>query len=321
MTKLNEVRVKRNERVELYRDENIVVVVPLTHLALKKYANRCQWCINDDKYEWEHYHQGRHAMVIQRKPKKLKIGITGNPTASEILIISRWGEGGYKFKDVCDILGYDFKDETELGDYEVEITNNIDNFATNIIYYSPEYGIYDMEDNFLWNYHYEISDIPNVTSKVIEIMDNFLSNNEAEQSSQVNESSDADGKVIYFDDKFKKNYEMVLNKTFTKKYPWFIDFKLDNLSLADFRKEYMGIEGTISVDADWLGNQWREHFYSIPFPDDFDDVSFGDFISGDLSKNISNSFLSLFNLLLASDRGLTAKKMSYSWINVNPIER
>ena len=31
-----------------------------------------------------------------------------------------------------------------------------------------------MEDNFLWNYDYEISDIPNVTNKVIDIMDEYL---------------------------------------------------------------------------------------------------------------------------------------------------
>jgi hypothetical protein len=31
-----------------------------------------------------------------------------------------------------------------------------------------------MEDNFLWNYDYEISDIPNVTDDVIDIMDDYL---------------------------------------------------------------------------------------------------------------------------------------------------
>ena len=32
---LKEVRVPRSERVELYKDENIIVVVPLTHRALQ----------------------------------------------------------------------------------------------------------------------------------------------------------------------------------------------------------------------------------------------------------------------------------------------
>ena len=99
---ISEVRVPRNERVELYKDDNIIVVVPLTHRALKKYATFCKWCINDDESEWEDYHKGMHAVIIQRNPKKEKIGITGNPTASEILIMSRWDEGGYRFADVCE---------------------------------------------------------------------------------------------------------------------------------------------------------------------------------------------------------------------------
>jgi hypothetical protein len=175
---LNEVRVPREERVELYKDDNIIVVVPLTHKALQKYASFCQWCINDDKSEWEDYHQGKHAVIIQRKPKKEKIGITGQPIPSEILIMSRWDEGGYRFEDVCGILGYQFKNEQEMGDYYVTISNDINNFATNIVYYSPENGIYDMEDNPLWGFNFEISDIPNMTPEIIRIIDNYLSRNE-----------------------------------------------------------------------------------------------------------------------------------------------
>jgi hypothetical protein len=175
---LNEIRVPRSERVELYKDDNIIVVVPLTHRALQKYATNCQWCINDDRGEWEDYHQKKHAVIIQRNPKKEKIGITGQPIASEILMMSRWDDGGYRFQDVCEILGYQFKNEQEMGDYYVTISNDINNFATNIVYYSPENGIYDMEDNPLWGFNIEINDIPNVTPKVIEIMDDYLTNSE-----------------------------------------------------------------------------------------------------------------------------------------------
>lgn len=174
MMGINEVRVPRDERVELYKDDNIIVVVPLTHRALQKYANSCQWCINDDISEWEDYHKGKHAVIIQRNPKKVKIGITNNPIPSEIFVMSRWDEGGYTFKDTCGILGYQFKDETELKDYYVNISNDINNFATNIVYYSPTNGIYDMEDNYLWNFNYKISDVPNVTPEVIKIMDDYL---------------------------------------------------------------------------------------------------------------------------------------------------
>ena len=174
---LREVRVPREERVELYKDENIIVIVPLTHRALKKYATYCQWCINDDLGEWEDYHKGKHAVIIQRKPKKVKMGITGNPIPSEILLLSRWGEG-YTFNDVQDILGYEFESKDEAEKYFLSLTHNINNFAINIVYYSPENGVYDMEDNFLWNFNKEINDIPNVTPEVIEIMDNYLESEE-----------------------------------------------------------------------------------------------------------------------------------------------
>jgi len=171
---LREVRVPRSERVELYKDKNIIVVVPLTHSALKKYAHECQWCINSDLDEWEDYHQGIHAVIIQRNPKKPKIGITGNPTASEIFLLTKWDNNQSSFEDVCQMLDYEFRNDRTMSDYYVTISNDINNFATNIVYYSPENGIYDQEDNFLWNFNYEITDIPNVTPEVIKIMDDHL---------------------------------------------------------------------------------------------------------------------------------------------------
>jgi len=176
---LREVRVPRSERVELYKDENIIVVVPLTHRALQKYATNCQWCINDDLTDWEDYHKGKHAVIIQRNPKKSKKGITGMETYGEIFILSRLDEGMWDWKTATDILGYDFGGSKEKAlDYYVNISNDINNFATNIVYYSPENGIYDQEDNFLWNFNIEINDIPNVTPKVIQIMDDYLTNSE-----------------------------------------------------------------------------------------------------------------------------------------------
>jgi hypothetical protein len=171
---LKEIRVPRDERVELYKDDNIIVVVPLTHRALQKYAHRCQWCINDDKGEWEDYHKGKHAVIIQRNPKKPKIGITGNPTASEIFLLAKWDNNQSSFEDVCQMLDYEFRNDRTMSDYYVTISNDINNFATNIVYYSPETGIYDQENNFLWNFNIEINDIPNVKPKVIEIMDEYL---------------------------------------------------------------------------------------------------------------------------------------------------
>lgn len=166
---LREVRVPRNERVELYKDKNIIVVVPLTHRALQKYAHQCQWCINDDESEWEDYHKGRHAVIIQRNPNKPKIGIK-YPIPSEIFTIEHYSD----IDSLYNIMGVKFSSNEERDDYMDSVTSSIDNFATNIVYYSPSGSLYDQEDNYLPQYGYEISDIPNVTPEVIKIMDDYL---------------------------------------------------------------------------------------------------------------------------------------------------
>lgn len=173
---LNEIRVPRSERVELYRDNNIIVVVPLTHRALQKYATNCLWCINDDLIEWEDYHKGRHVVIIQRNPKKPKIGITGMPVASEIFLLDRWEQGYYDRESVEGTLNYRFKDENEMDEYFQSIGNDVSDFMTNIVFYSPTNGLFDMEDNNMWSYNMEISQIPNVTLEVIKKIDNYLVN-------------------------------------------------------------------------------------------------------------------------------------------------
>ena len=89
-------------------------------------------------------------------------------------LIAKFDNGESTFSDICQMLEYDFLDETEMKDYYVTISNDINNFSTNIVYYSPEGGVYDMGDNYLWNFNYEITDIPNVTPEVIQIMDDYL---------------------------------------------------------------------------------------------------------------------------------------------------
>jgi len=172
---LIEVRVPREERVELYKDENIIVVVPLTHRALQKYATNCQWCINDDKSDWDDYYKGRHVVIIQRNPKQPKIGITGNPVASELFMLERWEQGHYDKESIDEILNYTFEDEDEMNEYFMSIGNDVSDFATNIVFYSPTHGLFDMEDNYMWSYNMGISQIPNVTPEVIKIIDNYLS--------------------------------------------------------------------------------------------------------------------------------------------------
>jgi hypothetical protein len=179
-TQLLEVRVPRDERIELYRNEDIVVVIPLTHRALRKYATYCQWCIIRDVYEWEQHHQGTSMVITQRHPKPLKKGITGNPTFYEIYSLHRLRNNYDDLEYVNDVLNYNFDSEDEALEYYEELIKDINNFGMNTIYYGNDKDIYDSGDNYLRSFGYGINDVPNMTPEIISIMDDFLENNQVE---------------------------------------------------------------------------------------------------------------------------------------------
>jgi len=174
---LFEVRVPRDERIELYRNEDIVVVVPLSHRALRKYATYCQWCIIRDSYEWENHHQGTSMVVVQRHPKPLKKGITGYPTFYEIYSLHRLNNEYDDLEYVNDVLDYNFESEDVALEYYQELIKDIDNFGMNTIYYGNDGDIYDSGDNYLRSFGYGLNDIPNITPEIINIMNNFLKSN------------------------------------------------------------------------------------------------------------------------------------------------
>jgi hypothetical protein len=157
---ITESRVKKSDRIDIYRDKNVIVVAPLTHEALKKYASECAWCINSDKYEWTHYHQGKIVVIIQRKPKNNKIGKTEQETPEEIYDFTHNGT----------------RNEEE-DDYFDELISSVSNFDTNIVYYNPEDEIiYDKGDNCMNDFGYSIYDIPHITEDIIKKIKSTLMN-------------------------------------------------------------------------------------------------------------------------------------------------
>lgn len=182
---INEGRVKRSERLDVFRNDDIIVVMPLTHTALRKYANKCQWCINDDIYEWEDYHKGKHVLIIQRKPKGTKKGVTGKSTAEEIYVLNRWDSGNWDIDAVEQTLKYQFRNETSMERYLLSLTSDASNFATDIVYYSPESGsVYDMEDNNLADCNKDIYDVPNMSVVIVDIINDFVEEHEKEHVSE-----------------------------------------------------------------------------------------------------------------------------------------
>ena len=171
---LVEVRVPRGERIELYRDDNVIVVVPLTHRALRKYATYCQWCIIRDTYEWEQHHEGTSMVIIQRHPKPNKKGVTGNPTFFEIYSLHKLKNGYDELEDVNDVLIHNFESEEVALEYYQVLIKDINNFGLNSVYYGNDNDIYDSGDNYLRSFGYGIKDIPNMAPEIVKIMNDYL---------------------------------------------------------------------------------------------------------------------------------------------------
>lgn len=208
---LNEGRVKRSERLDVFRNDDIIVVMPLTHTALRKYAHKCQWCINDDIHEWEEYHKGKHVLIIQRKPKGTKKGVTGKSTAEEIFVLDRWDSGNWDIDAVEQTLDYQFRSETSMERYLLSLTSDISNFETDIVYYSPnpkrpfDGSVYDMDDNHLTNFNLGITDVPNISVEILNIINDFVMEHGKEH---VNESNSHDSDITSLFDEFKGEVEV-----------------------------------------------------------------------------------------------------------------
>jgi len=170
---LNEVRVPRTDRIQLYKDNNIVVVVPLTHDALRKYATNCLWCINSDKQEWA-LREGQSVLIIQRNPTPVRIGISGVPTNEEIYAIKRWEEGRYSKEDIENILDYKFSSDSELEKYYNELTSNIKNFDMNTVFHSRGEGTIDKGNNYLSDYGFGLRQVPHINDEAINAINKYL---------------------------------------------------------------------------------------------------------------------------------------------------
>jgi hypothetical protein len=163
-----------------------------------------------------------------------------------------------------------------MSDYYVTISNNINNFATNIVYYSPENGVYDQEDNFLWNFNIEINDIPNVKPKVIEIMDDYLQENEEmnlqenirrilreELSLRVRRRIDPDEMEKEFLESFDSAYDLTKKRKVLSRH--FLDELISTIIIMMMEAFHWRFDSTLPEDEFWyddihteLENHYRD---------------------------------------------------------------
>lgn len=112
----------------------------------------------------------------------------------------------------------------------------------------------------------------------------------------------------------------ILNKKLSNKFDWFKGIELTQVGVND-NQNYLYMNGDIYLDEDWVGNQWRKYhdYKELPFFGDNSDYTFGDLIgsSDEWIDKLKEMFISTFNTIHG---GKPPKYLSFSWINVHPVE-
>ena len=100
--------------------------------------------------------------------------------------------------------------------------------------------------------------------------------------------------------KYTKYYNKLLNIVLSEKFEWFKKIELNDIQVGNIYESKNLIPiGKIYVDSIWGYNQWKEYHYDSSFPTD-EEVSFGDIIGGDLSKEIQEQFKLCFSQIIGS---------------------
>ncbi len=115
-----------------------------------------------------------------------------------------------------------------------------------------------------------------------------------------------------------KDYSKLVNALFSKKYSWFKKIDIDNViyNKLKYKPSFLNLKGTIYVDSDWGHKQFREYYYDLAFPEDTE-LSFGDIMGGDLSKEIQDDFKTIFSSLYGTQ---IPTYMSFTWLMVKFVD-
>jgi hypothetical protein len=262
-------KVSKDEYVELYRDDDFVLTVPLTHEASKKYGSDTKWCTTNKecskKFE-DHKKIGTLAYITVRD-KELKYKLENNAFA----LYRLYGD------DVNRTIVFDDQNN-EYRNGEQWLSNKFDRF-------DKLSQFYKMLQKF--NNYFESE---NISKEPI------LESKENERADIKNVPSDIIPKI-----------EKVLNKTMSNIYDWWKEIEIKSIKTSGKPFNVLTIDGTLKVDEEWGANQWRKYYDTLPFPgndEGWEEIGYKDYVTlGDItglkdsiSKNLKEDITSVINM-------------------------
>ena len=120
---------------------------------------------------------------------------------------------------------------------------------------------------------------------------------------------------ILMDDELS-NFERLLNLLLSKKFNWFVEIKLHNVT-HNKKLRMISPVGEIWVDDLWFSKQIHKLYYN---PIDTEGLSLGDIILTPESQEIQDVFRRSFNMI-TTDSSSSYERLTFSWLVVHPVER
>jgi hypothetical protein len=262
-------KVSKDEYVELYRDNDFVLTIPLTHDASKKYGSDTKWCTTTrecDKKFNDHKKYGVLGYITVRD-NELKDRLENNAFA----LYRLYGD------NVNRTIVFDDQNN-EYRNGEQWLSNKFDRF-------DKLSQFYKMLQKF--NNYFESE---NISKEPI------LESKENERADIKNVPSDIIPKI-----------EKVLNKTMSNIYDWWKKIEIKSIKTSGKPFNVLTIDGTLKVDEEWGANQWRKYYDTLPFPgndEGWEEIGYKDYVTlGDItglkdsiSKNLKEDITSVINM-------------------------
>lgn len=262
-------KVSKDEYVELYRDNDFVLTIPLTHDASKKYGSDTKWCTTTrecDKKFNDHKKYGVLGYITVRD-NELKRRLENNAFA----LYRLYGD------NVNRTIVFDDQNN-EYRNGEQWLSNKFDRF-------DKLSQFYKMLQKF--NNYFESE---NISKEPI------LESKENERADIKNVPSDIIPKI-----------EKVLNKTMSNIYDWWKKIEIKSIKTSGKPFNVLTIDGTLKVDEEWGANQWRKYYDTLPFPgndEGWEEMGYKDYVTlGDItglkdsiSKNLKEDITSVINM-------------------------
>ena len=263
-------KVSKDEYVELYRDGDFVLTIPLTHDASKKYGSDTKWCTTTKECD-------------KKFNDHKKYGVLGYITVRDNVLKDKLENNAFA---LYRLYGDDNARTIVFDDENNEYRNGEEWLSNKFDRVDKLFQFYKMLQNFNSYFESKVSQKENIT--------------ETDFSRDIKHHDNIQSDLI-------PKIQSVLNKTMSNTYDWWKGIEIYALRTSGKPFHVLTLNGVLTVDEEWGASQWKKYYDTIPFPgndDGWEERGYKDEITlGDLtgykdssSENIKEDITSVINM-------------------------